>query len=1095
MQIWSKTCDSITAIKQLHRGRLCEHEYGEVLDALRGKGETKLPLGMKWEKAPSELRALVDRIGASWRRQKPGPREPHGEGALLHLGLTERGSGLGPPSVKRGAGSKGDLARLVVTAVGLPDGSRKPVRATLISPRVARVFGDPTMMLRPPQEAAERQQGVGKFDDPGLGDRFSRLLLAYRMYHGYMLSHTSNKISSVSLFAVIKKIVEMKPEETRKEQWAEKMVQGLRARYSRRQCRGSEPRRSSPSSSQQQRGQRPPHSSTGPVGSGGPGCTSSLAHRLGSGIAATLHFGSEPRKRGKSSWSKPSSGAPASSRSSTSAGPVPGALLRLVMDERFNNHFFVPPAKVQLSSPESMGSLDLSPSAMMGGSAAMWKSDCPDFYYTLLGEPWMRDYHVLWDLKVADLDQFLEMMGEKKTGWPSTEWLAVDVFLMGASWAVWGAETTLEDAVDRSCQILRLSSRVAYGSPAPSVGPKEPPAWFSHIDDLGGWVWGKDLDSALTAAREVVAEVKSGLGSLGIALHKIEVGERLVLCGVENGRFEDGSLLSGPERAGLRCNREATLALLELDARRGYVCPADVESIVGHWTYRMGSARAGFAIWDHIYAWIRKNRRRKRARLWPSLRGELRAACALCALFYADLGADWAEEVPVLDAAGFGSSGEPGGFGVVTIRPGLEATKEAARWAEQKGWFFQVHGSVPVEEQTGTHGGLFPEKATPGPMDELLQSEEQGRRVVYLGPAGSPLMDALKAAGERNIIECLPGRSLQGFSLPQLLRFREDALDPRTWAVVVDLSWAGFCPKRGKRSQLYPDGRPGVRPQTTRTLKEEEERISLIVEVIASFNARGLPAFWMHPEDSLAWNLQKVRDLLLQTEKGGESVSCVGWSAREGEALKRRVLTTASWFRTEVARRTEGPNSVAAADTIRDWASALLRRKPSSHEDRPAPGGEGTGDEPSHHRGPPPLKKRQGPPLPAIWGDPARYRLAVMGKWRHPEHCNVLEARTGILAMRRAARNRANHGKRQLLVTDSMASLGAFSRGRSSARSFVALCRRVSALKFATHSTYLWRYVETWRNCADGPSRGQRWPGVFGSPPDPSFSTSTGRSR
>jgi len=168
-----------------------------VMDALRGKGETKLPLGMKWETASSELRALVDRIGASWRRQKPGPREPHGEGALLHLGLAERGSGLGPNAVKGRMGSKGDLARLVVSAVGLPNGSRKPVRASLISPRVARVFGDPTMMLRPLEEAQELQQGVGKFDDPVLNDRFARLLLSYRMYHGLMLASTRTKIFSV----------------------------------------------------------------------------------------------------------------------------------------------------------------------------------------------------------------------------------------------------------------------------------------------------------------------------------------------------------------------------------------------------------------------------------------------------------------------------------------------------------------------------------------------------------------------------------------------------------------------------------------------------------------------------------------------------------------------------------------------------------------------------------------------------------------------------------------------------------------------------------------------------------------------------------
>lgn len=88
----------------------------------------------------------------------------------------------------------------------------------------------------------------------------------------------------------------------------------------------------------------------------------------------------------------------------------------MIMDERGPNQLWEEPPKVQLSSPESIGQLDVSPQALQGGAVCGWKGDVPNCFYGMGLEAWMRPYFVLTGLKVKDIDQLLEMLGEAKTG-------------------------------------------------------------------------------------------------------------------------------------------------------------------------------------------------------------------------------------------------------------------------------------------------------------------------------------------------------------------------------------------------------------------------------------------------------------------------------------------------------------------------------------------------------------------------------------------------------------------------------------------------------------------------------------------------------
>ena len=57
------------------------------------------------------------------------------------------------------------------------------------------------------------------------------------------------------------------------------------------------------------------------------------------------------------------------------------------------------------------------------------------------------------------------------------------VFVMGWSWACWGAQTVTEDVFVRGVSLLYQSARVCHGRPTPHIGPDQPDLWSAHIDD------------------------------------------------------------------------------------------------------------------------------------------------------------------------------------------------------------------------------------------------------------------------------------------------------------------------------------------------------------------------------------------------------------------------------------------------------------------------------------------------------------------------------------------------------------------------------------------------------------------------------------
>lgn len=116
--------------------------------------------------------------------------------------------------------------------------------------------------------------------------------------------------------------------------------------------------------------------------------------------------------------------------------------------------------------------------------------------------------------------------------------------------------------------------------------------------------------------------------------------------------------------------------------------------------------------------------------------------------------------------------------------------------------------------------------------------------------------------------------------------------------------------------------------------------------------------------------------------------------------------------------------------------------------------------------------------------DPARRWFEVFRvKWRRLEHNNIGELRIAVMTLRHIARSRRNWSCRHLIFTDSMVMLGALAKGRSSSWPLLRLTPEAAVLQLVLDLRPYWRYIETDRNVADGPSRGY---GVGHAPPSAS---------
>ena len=118
------------------------------------------------------------------------------------------------------------------------------------------------------------------------------------------------------------------------------------------------------------------------------------------------------------------------------------------------------------------------------------------------------------------------------------------------------------------------------------------------------------------------------------------------------------------------------------------------------------------------------------------------------------------------------------------------------------------------------------------------------------------------------------------------------------------------------------------------------------------------------------------------------------------------------------------------------------------------------------------IEARRIPPISEKWRNVQQWDLVVAKAWQNPlEHINVKEARVALMAIRRLCRTRRNLGNSCLVLSDSMVTIMALSKGRSSSRPLNTICRRAAAYIVGANLGIHLRHIVSADNPADGPSR------------------------
>lgn len=116
----------------------------------------------------------------------------------------------------------------------------------------------------------------------------------------------------------------------------------------------------------------------------------------------------------------------------------------------------------------------------------------------------------------------------------------------------------------------------------------------------------------------------------------------------------------------------------------------------------------------------------------------------------------------------------------------------------------------------------------------------------------------------------------------------------------------------------------------------------------------------------------------------------------------------------------------------------------------------------------------RGPPASRGWARRTRWSRVAQVKWSRKEHINVGEARSTLLAVRHSSRSPQVRGRRVLIFSDSLVTVGCMSKGRSSSYPLNQQCRRAAAHILFWGTRLYMRYIPSALSQADAPSGNRR---------------------
>ena len=324
--------------------------------------------------------------------------------------------------------------------------------------------------------------------------------------------------------------------------------------------------------------------------------------------------------------------------------------LRLIFDQRRENLGWRDPPWISLGGLASLAQLDISKEVNEDGMRPRYAAgDVPDYYW-VLGLPEELSEH--FTLQNVDTERLAKQLAEE--GYPlegSGNYIGMKVPPMGFSWAVYLAQTTMEDIFDsgqESDKMLLPTQRVADGGPLPSLNQETPVAHFQYVDDFGIVGLGSeavaDQDHPIEPAR---SEARQLLRKFGFDVHKEGVGDQLRMVG---GDFDRTRVYPNHEKLWL------TIAATEGVLARRKVESLVVEALVGCFTWFFLLNRAALSIFSEVYTFCRLHRGQGPVTIPMEVKRELAAAAAIGPIVYADLARPWHHTAYLFDASHLGGA-------------------------------------------------------------------------------------------------------------------------------------------------------------------------------------------------------------------------------------------------------------------------------------------------------------------------------------------------------------------------------------------------------------------------------------------------------
>ena len=775
--------------------------------------------------------------------------------------------------------------------------------------------------------------------------------------------------------------------------------------------------------------------------------------------------------------------------------------LRCLFDCRLCNEAFRSPPGAHLTSSERLASLECPLDSTLYGTGY----DIKDYYHAIRMPKWLSSHFGLPPVRRDLLRTALEKLGVQMPEGVQGELLqpALRALPMGWNWAVALAQAIHEQLVSRhveSDQVLadkrRLPPFIDEGGDRPAV--------LAYIDD------GSVMSTNRGRAKELHDEIAADWARQGFTLHEgkghgpLEEFEKIGV--VINGR-------TGQVRP--KVSRRWRLHAAALEFLRRPTCNSrELEIVIGHFTSLFLLRRPLMCLFHYAYEWIQKGPA-KRRELSSAVRSEIRMAVDLLPLCFANIKTCFSHVVYCSDSS-------ETHYAVMNSQQPVALVRDVASWHEK--WrFTAAPGEDDDARALSACKKLTRLRAALGMSDASVTSLEHWLRSGYGPPRHGHGLPVPSLGHTRAFLEVFSGcgrlskeLSKVGFETREFDYCNNEQDNILDDGVFMDLlldvlegkysaahfgtpcrSWSRARLPRLRDSQHLYEGVPGLGAKERAIINEGNELLRRSLVLIRVACVCGLKVSLENPLSSMLWLHAEVRAWIAEFNIAPIHTDYCQWGMPWMKPTRlaanyveiQRLARTCQGGHVHVVLRGKGPDGAwrttqAASYPPRlceAWAEAIFvshRGACDSKRSASATLDDVAEDPFREYRGWDPVFPvcSNVPPVPDELLHLNDYRLLYTQKWLSTEPIHMLEGRAMLKSIQHACRTPVCRHHRVLFLGDNMAVQLSMSKGRCKNHALLRLCRRMAAYVLGHEIYPRFRYVESARNVADGPTRPDKAP-------------------